>query len=341
MRRRCLRLRTELEAAADKFDPVGRSGHSKHAGDRRHYDGKPDQDGRRQGLRSPFWTVSAKETASRVIAIDLGIADVAGGHPQVAVARDRLDFEDTGATPRRAGDEPGPQRMPAGQRRIVAGRLGDGLDQAYNGAVAYWLVRQLPSPANPAEHEALRHPAGLQPGVGRGHRTRTVSVRDGHRRPPRLPGLGSPQRAGETDCKLGVRPHRPQPVADADGQDFGVGRGLLRRRRGAQLPDAGHDFSDRPAAVGALRRLVPGELVPGELVRAADGGQPPDDGRRRASGLSCAGASGSAARRVRRPPPGPVDAVTRRGVLHRHSGTISRGTTPGQYPSWELVRPCC
>ncbi len=269
MRRRCLRLRTELEAAADKFDPVGRSGQSKHAGDQRHYDGKPDQDGPRQDLRSPFWTISAKETASRVIAIDLGIADVAGGHPQVVVARNLSEFEDTGATPHRAGDEPGPQRMPAGQRRIVAGRLGDGLDQADDGAVAYWLVRQLTSPANPAEHEALRHPAGLQPGVGRGHRTQTVSVRDGHRRPLAFLGL---------DRRINNR----MPSAS---------RRRFSTRRATQLRS--------PQRAGETDSKL----------------------------------------RVRRPPPGPIDAVARRPAPPFRKDLARDNARP--YPYWELVRPCC
>ena len=64
-----------------------------------------------------------QEPAARMVAVDLGVAHVAGEHLEGPVPRDLLDFEDAGAGPRRAGDEPGPQRMPAEQRRIVAGYL--------------------------------------------------------------------------------------------------------------------------------------------------------------------------------------------------------------------------
>ena len=62
-----------------------------------------------------------QEPASRVIAIDLSVAHVAGEHLKAAMARDLLDFEDAGARPRRTGDEPGALRMAAEQRRVVAG----------------------------------------------------------------------------------------------------------------------------------------------------------------------------------------------------------------------------
>ena len=54
-----------------------------------------------------------------MVAVDLGVAHVAGEHLEGPVPRDFLDFEDAGARPRRAGDE---ARPAANARRTAPGR---------------------------------------------------------------------------------------------------------------------------------------------------------------------------------------------------------------------------